>query len=123
MPTQAVTPQVIAAAKARLKVEETRRGTPRSNSTVNRYITTLSSVWTWARSAEVGLADRHVVREVERLTEPPGRVRWLGRPSDVSGEERSELERLLRACVASHNKTLFDVVILLLGSGPTRPPL
>jgi hypothetical protein len=70
---QAVTPQMIAAAKARLQVGTTRRGSRRSNATVNRYVTTLSSVWTWAKSPEVGLAVRHVVREVEPLSEPPGR--------------------------------------------------
>jgi integrase len=115
---RAVTPQLIAAAKGRLKEERTRRGACRSNSTVNRYVTTLSSVWTWASSAEVGLASRHVVREVERLTEPAGRVRWLSRPVDVAGGgERSELERLLRACSKSGSKILFDVVMLLLGTG------
>jgi integrase len=114
---QAVTPQMIAAAKARLQAGTTRRGSRRSNSTVNRYVTTLSSVWTWAKSPEVGLAVRHVVREVERLSEPAGRVRWLSRPMDVSGEEKSELERLLRACAKSRSRFLLDAVILLLGTG------
>jgi hypothetical protein len=47
---QAVTPQMIAAAKARLQAGTTPRGPGRSNATVNRYVTTLSSVWTWAKS-------------------------------------------------------------------------
>lgn len=113
----AITPQLIAAAKVHLKHGETRRGSPRSNATVNRYVTTLSSVWTWAISSEVGLAQRHVVREVEPLAEPPGRVRWLSRPVDVTGEEKSELERLLCACTESRSRFLLDAVILLLRTG------
>jgi integrase len=83
-------------------------------STVNRYLVSLSSVFTWAMQPEIGLVDRNVVRDVARLKEPPGRVRWLSRPVD---EDNSELERLLKACVASGSAYLFDVVVLLLSTG------
>ncbi len=62
----------------------------------------------------MGLADRHPVREVFRLKEPAGRVRWLSRPVD---EESSELERLLAACRNSKSAILFDLVMLLLSTG------
>jgi integrase len=114
---RAVTPRLVAAAKAHLKEGKTRRGSPRSDSTVNRYVTTLSSVWTWAMTPAVGIAQRHVVREVEPFAEPPGRVRWLSRPVDVTGEEKSELEHLLRACAKSRSRLLLDAVILLLRTG------
>jgi integrase len=119
----AITPQILAGAKARLKSEPCRRGgkqgdeTParkRSNATVNRYFTALASVWTWAMRPEVALASRHVVREVVRLPEPKGRVRWLSRPVD---ESECELHRLLAACRKSESPLLFDVVMLLLCTG------
>jgi integrase len=111
---QAVTPQLISECKLKLAGEVTYRGRLRSAGTVNRYLNTLSSVFTWACSPEVGLADRHPVREVHRLKEPAGRVRWLSRPVD---EESSELERLLSACQESKSTILFDLVMLLLSTG------
>jgi integrase len=82
--------------------------------TVNRYLVSLSSVFTWAMQPEIGLVERNVVRDVARLKEPPGRVRWLSRPVD---EEDSELERLLKACLSSESTFLFDIVVLLLSTG------
>lgn len=110
----AVTPLVIAECKAKLAAGTTHLKRRRGPATVNRYLITLSSVYTWACSAEVKLADYHPVRDVQRLKEPPGRVRWLTRPVD---EEFSELERLLAACRSSLSPILFDVVMLLLSTG------
>lgn len=109
-----ITPQVVSECKLKLAGEMTRRRRRRSPSTVNRYLNTLSSVFTWACSPEVALADRHPLREVQRLKEPAGRVRWLSRPLD---ETSSELGRLLAACWSSKSKTLFDLVVLLLSTG------
>jgi len=111
---QAVNPQLLATVFARLKAEPSRRGRMRSNTTVNRYLNALSSVWTWARRPEVALVSKHIVREVQRLPEPKGRVRWLTRSVDEKG---SELERLLAACRESKSPILLDVVIMLLGTG------
>jgi integrase len=111
---QAITPQLISECKVKLAGEVTYRGRLRSPGTVNRYLNALSSVFTWACNPEQGLADRHPVREVHRLKEPAGRVRWLSRPID---EESSELERLLAACRESKSAILFDLVMLLLSTG------
>jgi integrase len=111
---RAITPQIIGECKATLAGETTRRGRLRSPSTVNRYLNSLSAAFTWARQPEVRLADHHPLREVERLKEPKGRVRFLSRPVD---EKSSELERLLAACSQSTSKILLDLVLVLLSTG------
>ncbi|HVT59001.1 MAG TPA: site-specific integrase [Thermoanaerobaculia bacterium] len=111
---RAVTPLLVSQSKTKLAGEVTYRGRLRSAGTVNRYLNTLSSLFTWARSPEVRLADHHPVRDVQRLKEPPGRVRWLSRPVD---EDSSEFERLLAACRESKSAILFDLVVLLLSTG------
>lgn len=109
-----VTAPIIAEARDHLRRTPGRGGRLRSASTVNRYLTTLSSVYAWAQDTERGYVDRNPVREVKPLPEPPGRVRFLSRPVD---EELSELTRLLAACEASESPILFDVVVLLLCTG------
>lgn len=111
---RAVTPQVISECKVKLAGEITCRGRLRTPATVNRYLNALSSVFTWACSSEINAAEQHPVREVERLKEPAGRVRWLSRPVD---EQASELERLLGACAQSRSAMLLDLVTLLLSTG------
>lgn len=110
----AVTPALIAEARDRLRRQDGRRGRPRSPATLNRYLTTLSSVYSWALAPERGLVDRNPVRDVALLAEPKGRVRFLSRPMD---EADSELDRLLAACRASESPILADVVTLLLFTG------
>ena len=137
----AITPQMVSAKKAELAARPSKSGAVKGSrgagggagvpggapsreepterqlvrpATVNRYLVSLSSVFTWAMEPEIGLVERNVVRDVARLKEPPGRVRWLSRPVD---EENSELERLLKACLASDSAYLFDVVVLLLSTG------
>jgi integrase len=111
---RAVTPQVVAEHKARLAAEVTCRGRVRAPATVNRYLNTLAAVFTWACKPEVQATDHNPVRDVERLREPKGRVRFLSRPSD---ESSSELERLLAACAESNSEILLDLVTLLLSTG------
>ncbi len=111
----AINPQAIAACKMRLAARtSTKHARPISPATVNRYLITLSSLYSWAVSAEVGLADHNPVSRVEKLKEPKTRVRYLSRPVDEIG---SEFERLLGACSKSGSKVLFDVVVLLLTTG------
>lgn len=115
----AVTPQMIAAHRDRLVGAPTRRNgqkhaKPRSPATVNRYLNTLASLYSWALSPDVALATQNPVRDVKRLSEGRGRLRWLSRPTD---DPRAELERLLRACAESESGALYDLVVLLLGTG------
>jgi integrase len=110
----AVTPQMVAACKLELRSYISRFGRPLSPGTVNRYLTTLSSLYSWAARADIALVSSHPVRDVVRLKEPPGRMRWLSRPVDGPN---SELERLLSACRESDSLYLFDIVLLLLSTG------
>jgi integrase len=110
----AITPPMISACKLKLAAMTSRYGRPLAPATVNRYLITLSSLFSWAASAEVGLVERNPVMNVEKLREPPERVRFLSRPVDETG---SEFERLIAACRASRSRCLLDVVILLLTTG------
>ncbi|MDP9120049.1 MAG: site-specific integrase [Acidobacteriota bacterium] len=111
---RAVTPLVVAERKVKLAGEITCRGRLRSPATVNRYLNSLASVFTWACGPEVKATDHNPVRQVERLKEAKGRVRFLSRPVD---EKSSELERLLAACAEARSDVLLDLVTLLLSTG------
>ena len=78
---RAITPRILSECKVKLAGETTNRKRPRSPATVNRYFNSLSSVFTWACGPEIGLADHNPVRDVARLKEPAGRVRWLRAPA------------------------------------------
>ena len=102
-----LTTSLIADYRDRLSAELTPRGTPRAPATVNRYLSTLSHAlhvaeteWEWHQE--------NPVRKARKLKEPNGRVRFL------SDEERT---RLLAACRASENRSLYPVVVLALASG------
>lgn len=110
----AITSKAIGAVKMELASRTSRFDRPLSAASVNRYLTTLSSVYTWGMSPEVGLVDHNPVRDVVRLKEPRKRVRWLSRPVD---EESSELERLLKACEKSRSRYLKDLVLLYVSTG------
>lgn len=110
----AVTPALVAEARERLRREPGRNGRLRGPGTLNRYVTTLSSVYTWALDPERGFVDRNPVRDVALLAEPKGRTRYLSRPVD---EASSEFERLLAACRESESPMLADIVTLLLYTG------
>jgi len=102
-----LTPALIAQQRDVLAKGITRRGRQRSPSTVNRYLAALSHCygiavreWRWV--------DDNPVREVTKLEEPRGRVRFL------LDDERN---RLLAECRKSGNECLYDVVVLALSTG------
>lgn len=113
----AITPQLVARCRDRLITGG--RKLERSPATVNRYLQTLSSVFSWAAAAERGLVTGNPVRDVERLKEPKGRVRFLSRPGDAgeAAGDASELERLLKACRESTSSVLYDLVCVMLTTG------
>ena len=84
----------------------------RGPATVNRYMTTLSTVFTLGQRLE--WIEHNVVRRVEKEDEPKGRVRFLSRPVD---ERSCELDRLLTACRESYCADLADLVVLALHTG------
>ena len=79
----------------------------RSNSTVNRYMGTLSSAFTIAMN-DFGWLEENPMFKVKKKKEPRGRVRYL------SEKERNAL---LAACEKSSNPNLYIVVVLALTTG------
>lgn len=87
----------------------------RSPATVNRYLTSLGSVYKWARRRR--LTPRGFVsptRGIERHPESPHRVRYL---------TDAERERLLKVCKASTWPKLYLLVVLALTTGARKGEL
>ncbi len=82
----------------------------RSNGTVNRYMATLSHIFSTALN-EYEWIEKHPLAKISKLSEPRGRIRFL------SDDER---ERLLEACKASRSKHLYPIVVLALSTGARR---
>jgi len=85
----------------------------RSGATVNRYLATLSHVFTVA-SKEWRLIDRNPVRDISKRKESRGRARFL------TDEERTAL---LEACQSSDWKALHALVLLAISTGARRSEL
>lgn len=85
----------------------------RSGATVNRYLATLSHLFT-AAQREWRLIDRNPVKEVSRKKEGKGRIRYL------VDEER---ETLIEACERSDWKPLKALVQLAITTGARRGEL
>jgi len=101
-----VTPARLAACRDQLAVS-------RAPGTVNQYLASLSHAcsvavteWAWLEVSPL--------RRVRHLREPRGRVRFLS---------EAERTRLLRACRASHNRTLYPLVVLALATGARKMEL
>jgi integrase len=105
-----VTPAIIGEARDELARGITRSGTPRSPSTVTRYMAPLSHCFTIAMK-EWGWIDDTPMRKVTKPKEPKGRMRFL------SDDER---DRLLHACQESGNLYLHTIVVLAIVSGMRR---
>jgi integrase len=92
-----------------------RPGQAKSGTTLNKYVSALGSVCTWAiheRLVPRGWA--HPCRGVKRIEEPRGRVRFL------DAEERA---RLLEACKASQYPRLHALVLMAMLTGARRGEL
>ena len=98
--------------KERLLANAGPRGRPRGRATVNRYLTTLSTVFRLGQRLE--WIEVNVARRVEKEREPDGRVRFLSRPVD---EVNSELDRLLTSCRESQSVDLADLVVMAVHTG------
>lgn len=105
-----VTPELIDECKKKLLLQKTYKGTTMAGSTVNRYLAALSHVFTKAVKTWRWI-DKTPFAQVEKESEPKGRVRFL------SDDER---DRLLDACKASRNKHLYLVVLLAISTGSRK---
>jgi integrase len=107
-------PAEIAKCREELGREPGNTGKQRGPATINRYLNTLSAVFAFGESEDIGWVQHNPVRKVRRKVEPQGRVRFLSRPED---EPDSEVERLLAACRKSKNRDLYDIAQLALLTG------
>jgi integrase len=122
-----ITPDLIAEARDALTAEKFTRGKvqkvkgkevppkeyARSGATINRYLATLSHLFTVAQR-EWRLVDRNPVREISKKKEARGRIRFL---SD------SERDTLLAACSKSDWPALHTLVLLAISTGARRGEL
>lgn len=97
-----ITPSLLAEAKEILLNGITFRNQKRSNSTVNRYFSTLSRAFTLAFQ-EWQWIQENPFRRVSKLKENMGRTRFLS---------RAELHILLESCRASTNPNLYGMVLV-----------
>ncbi len=105
-----VAPAVVAQGRDELAEGITRFGTPRSPSTVTRYLAALSHCYTIA-IREWQWCENNPVQKIIKPKESKGRLRYL------SDEER---DSLLKACAESKNLCLHDVVLLAICTGMRR---
>lgn len=97
-----ITPSLLAEAKEELLNGITSRETPRKNSTVNRYFSTLSRAFTLAYQEWQWITENPFKR-VSKLKENGGRNRFLS---------REELHSLLECCKKSKNPHLYGMVLI-----------
>lgn len=107
-----IRPSLIKAKLKLLAAKTTRYGEPLSNSTINRYSSTLSHVFSVAMR-EWEWVDDNPFRKIKPKDEPEGVVRFL------SDEER---ESLLTEC-KNHNQDLYTIIVLALSTGARRNEL
>jgi integrase len=123
-----ITPDLVAEARDALASETFTRGKVQTNkdgikipparyiragATVNRYLATLSHMFTMAVK-ELRLADRNPVRDISKKKEARGRVRFL---SDA------ERDALLAECAKSEWPALHLLVMLAISTGARRGEL
>jgi len=102
-----LTPSLIGEQRDKLLKGSTFKGTPRSPSTVVRYLAAISHALTVAVK-EWGWLEASPMQKVIKPKEPRGRVRFL------SDEER---ESLLEACKESSNPFLYIAFVLSISTG------
>jgi integrase len=89
------------------KIDETKF---RSNTTVKRYLSSLSTVFSYA-VREWQWMNENPCLKVKKPKEPPGRVRYL---------TKEELERIMNTCKQSKNKALFLIFLIALTTGARK---
>ncbi|MGD9639444.1 MAG: tyrosine-type recombinase/integrase [Alphaproteobacteria bacterium] len=102
-----ITTSLIYDARQKLLNNPTKKGSLRSNATVNRYCAALSKLlnvavneWQWL--------ENNPMQKIKKLKEPRGRVRFLS---------QDEKNALLKACKESASHHLYSIVYLALSTG------
>jgi integrase len=100
----------IAEVRDRMLTEMTTNGKLRSNGTVNRYLASLSPVFSIAVREWQWMSENPCLK-VKKLRESRGRLRYLS---------REELARLLKACKESENPHLHLIFLIALTTGARK---
>lgn len=96
--------------RSKLENGKVARGTKRSPTTCNRYISTLRYVFTIAER-DWEWIDHNPVKKVVKLKEPGGKIRYL---------DDDERERLLAECQTSKSPYLYTIVLIAVSTGMRR---
>lgn len=104
---QKISPDLIAQCRQELAGGMTYKGKQRSPATVNRYMSSLSSVFSYGIK-ECGWILENPCFRVTKLKESRGRDRVLS---------QEECDVLLRACDKSRNKHLLPIVLIAISTG------
>ena len=102
-----ITPLLLVEAKEELLKGMTSRKAPRTNSTVNRYFSSLSRAFTLAYQ-ELQWITENPIKRVSKLKENGGRNRFLS---------KEELHTLLECCKKSQNPHLYGMVLIAASMG------
>jgi integrase len=105
-----ISSDLIAQCRQELAEGVTSKKTKRSHATVNRYLATLSTIFTYAIN-ECGWITDNPCRRVAKFTESKGRDRILA---------EDEFTRLFEECKNSRNEHLLPVVVLAVTTGMRR---
>lgn len=106
----AINTAILTSALAKIEQMATPRGGKKSPATMNRYIASLSVIFTYGYKTLEWIS-HNPIEKIRKYTEPRGRVRYL------SDEER---DRLLAACQESENPALYPAVMLAITSGARK---
>lgn len=104
-----VTTRILVEKRNMMLIEKPKR-TP---STINRYFSALSAVFTKAVN-EWQYMEYNPVRSIRPLKEPTGRTRWL------SDDER---KRLIKNAILIHNKPMYELIVLAISTGARKSEL
>ena len=105
-----IVPSVISELKGRLLKEKTSRGTYRSQSTANRYLASLSSVFSIAVKEWSWLKENPVLK-ISRYKEGKPREQFL---------TKEEIEKLLEICKMNKSPHLYSVTLFAVCTGARR---
>jgi integrase len=108
-----ITPEFIGKERQLLIDSPSAKGTKRSSSTINRYMASLSSIFTYASKSLNWINENPVLRLI-KLKENPGRDRVLS---------EDEIARLLESAKESKSPYLYCIILLSLTTGARQGEL